>query len=352
MNKRVINALLKKDTSLFLNNRFYLLMTIIGIIFYIGIYLVLPSRSVESLKLGLYAPQVPSFFSQMIGQEGIQVELFSDREALKQSVKDRKYQVGITLPPDIMESWGRGEKPQIDIFYAADTPAEIKDAVISLVEELAYSQTGQALSVNSSYEIMGTDMLGEQIPLRDRLRPLMVVFILLMEIMTLASLISVEIEQGTARALLITPLRISDLFIAKGILGVGLALVQAIFFMLIAGGFVHHPLIVLTTLILGSFFVVGAAFLLASITRDVNAVSGWGLLGLIILAIPGFGTAIPGLLSDWAKIIPSYYLTDTINRVSNYGLGWQDIWTNLMLMAVISAIFMWGGMLALRRRYK
>jgi ABC-2 type transport system permease protein len=194
-------------------------------------------------------------------------------------------------------------------------------------------------------------MLGAQIALRDRMRPLLAVFILLVEILTLASLISVEIEQGTARALLVTPLRTSDLFIAKGVLGVGLAFGQAVLFMLLVGGFSHQPLIILATLIIGSGLVVGIGFLLASVVRDVMAVTGWGMLILVILAIPGFGTTIPGLLSDWARVIPSYYLTDTVNRVANYGAGWGDIGTNLAILAGLTIVVVWAGMAALRRRY-
>jgi ABC-2 type transport system permease protein len=352
MNMRVIKALLKKDSSLFINNRFYLLITVVGIVFYIGAYFVLPAHSNETLKMAMYAPEVPPAFSQFVDHQGIDIELFTDRTSLQQAVLDGRFQTAIALPSDIIESWARGEKPQITFYYSADAPVEMKQAVISLIEELSIAQTGQSLNFNITQEILGMDMIGQQIPLRDRLRPLLAVFILLVEIMTLASLISTEIEQGTARALLITPLRISDLFMAKGILGVGLAMAQAVLFMLIAGGFANNPLIVLVTLVLGSFMVVGAAFLLASTTRDVNAVTGWGLLVLIILAIPGFGAAIPGLLSGWAKLIPSYYLTETINRVSNYGLGWQAVWLNLVVLAVITAFLVWGGMLALRRRYQ
>ncbi|MBN1644118.1 MAG: ABC transporter permease, partial [Dehalococcoidales bacterium] len=79
---------------------------------------------------------------------------------------------------------------------------------------------------------------------------------------------------------------------------------------------------------------------------------GWGILVLIILSIPGFGTAMPGVLSDWAKVIPSFYLTDTVSRVANYGAGWADIGSNLAILAGFTAVVIGGGMLALRRRYQ
>jgi len=352
MNIRTIRALLKKDFTLFMSNRFYMLITVVGVIFYIGVYFILPSKVNETLKLAMYAPVVPPAFSQLTNSPGVDIKMFPDELTLKQAVLDNNYQVAVALPADIMDQWAAGQKPLITIYHSSAAPPEVTDAVVTLVKELSYAQTGQSLNFETSEQILGTDMLGIQIALRDRMRPLLAIFILLTEILTLASLIAVEIEQCTARAILTTPMRISDLFIAKGILGVGLALVQAVLFMALVGGFSHQPFVVLATLFIGSVMVVGTGFLLASITRDVMAVTGWGMLILIIFAIPGFGATLPGLLSSWAKIIPSYYLTDTVNRAVNYNAGWHDVWLNLVILSAFTILVVLGGMLVLRRRYR
>lgn len=352
MNLRVISALLKKDFALFLSDRFYLLMSVVGVIFYIGVYFVLPARVDEQLRLAMHAPVAPPAFTQLTGQQGVDIKYFSDDAALRKAVLDGDYQVAISLPADIVDTWAKGGKPQITVYYASTAPTEVRDAIVLLVKELSYAQTGQALNFNTTQEILGPDLLGAQIPLRDRLRPLLAVFILLLEIPALASLISVEIEQGTARALFVTPMGVLDLFAAKGILGVGMAFGQAALFMLLVGGLSHEPLIVLTALLLGSMMAVGVGFLLASLAQDVMAVTGWGMLIYIVLAIPGFGTVIPGLLSDWAKVIPSYFLVDTVSRVASYGAGWADVGLNMALLAGFTALAIGAGMVALRRRYQ
>lgn len=352
MNTRVIKALLRKDIALFMSNRFYMLITVVGLVFYIGIYFVLPAQLDEKFSLAMYAPVVPPAFTQLTEHEGVEVASFSTKESLKQAVLDGDYQVAVALPPNIMDVWASGGKPQITVYYASTAPPEINAAIVVLVKELSYTETGQAFNFETTQEILGPDMLGSQIALRDRMRPLLAVFILLVEILTLASLIAVEIEQGTARALLVTPLRISDLFVAKGLLGVGLAFGQSILFMALVSGFSHQPLVILTTLLIGSIMVVGTGFLLASLSRDVMAVTGWGMLVLILLAVPGFGAVIPGLISGWARVIPSYYLTDTVSRVANYGAGWGDVSVNLVILAGFTALVICAGMLTLRRRYR
>ena len=352
MSAGIIRALIKKDFTLFMSNRFYMLVTLVGMVFYIGIYFILPQDVDEQLSLAMHASVVPPAFAQMAGQEGVEVEYFFSREALRQAVLNSEYQVGIALPEDVMDIWAAGGKPQIIIYYASGAPQEIRDAIVTLVKELSYLQTGQALNFDTTQEVLGPDMIGSQITLRDRMRPMLAVFILLIEIMTLASLISIEIEQGTARALFATPMRVSELFIAKGVMGVGLALGQCILFMALVNGFSHQPLIILTALLVGSAMVVGLGFLVASVARDMMAVMGWGMLLFIIMAIPGFGTVIPGLLSDWARIIPSYFLIDTITRTVNYGAGWADVGTNLAILSGFTLVVVLGGMAALKRRYQ
>ncbi|ADJ26587.1 ABC-2 type transporter [Dehalogenimonas lykanthroporepellens BL-DC-9] len=351
MNGRVIGALLKKDLSLFMSSRFYLFITILSLVFYVAIYLIMPANTEEKLSLGMHAPLVPPAF-EMLAAEGTEVSYFDSDEALREAVLAGDFNVGLTLPTDIMDTWADGGKPEITVYYAATAPPEIAEAVITLVRELSYIQTGDILAFDTTEEVMGPDLLGEQIALRDRMRPMLVILILLTEIMTLASLIAVEIAQGTARALLVTPMRTGDLFTAKGILGVGLALAQAVLFMAIVGGLAHQPLIIITTLLLASFFVVGTGFLVASLARDVNSVTGWGMVILILFAIPGFGAVVPGLLADWARVIPSYYLIDTVNRVANYGAGWSEVGGNLAITAAVTAVILAAGLVALRRRFQ
>jgi hypothetical protein len=352
MNLRAVRALLRKDAALFAGNRFYLLITVLGIIFYAGIYFALPAQADENLNLGMYAPVLPPAFTELTGHEGVKVDFLASPEALRQAVLNGDYEAGVALPPDILEIWARGGKPSITVYASSSVPPEVSATIILLVKELSFAQTGRPLDYETTEETLGPDLLGDQIALRDRMRPLLAVFTLLLEIMTLASLIAVEIEQGTARALLVTPVRVSELFAAKGLLGIILALGQAALFMALVGGFGHQPLIILLTLLLGSILVVSLGFLLAALTRDVMSVTGWGILVLIFLAIPGFGVAVPGLMSDWVKAIPSYYLTDTVNRVANYGAGWGEVGLNLLMLAVITTLAAGLGMAVLRRRYR
>jgi len=351
MNLGTIVALVRKDFSLFFRNRFFAIMTPLGIIAYLIIYFVMPSSVNESLEIGLYAPVMPPAFEQ-IQEEGLEIELVESEEALREAVTGGRYVAGIALPADIMEKFMSGQKPHINVYFAADTPEEIKDVIEVLIRELAYLQIGEPLAIEVSEEVLGPDMLGMQIPLRDRLRPLFAIFLLMIETIGLASLISEEVERRTIQALLVTPLTMTGLFTAKGITGVSMAFGQAALFMAIVGGMSDQPLIILVALLLGAALVTGVGFLMASLAKDMMSVMIWGFVALIILIIPSFGVMFPGAITGWVKAIPSYYLVDTVHQAANFGAGWGDVWLNLMVLLGFVLVIVWAGVMVLRRRFR
>ena len=345
----IIRALIAKDFTLFFRNRFFAFVSVLGIVAYIVVYFVMPSSVDEELDIGLYAPVLPPIFEQLQG-EGLSIETVDSVDTLKEGVTEGHYLAGVALPPEIMEKLATGDKVQVDVYFASDTPEELKDAVNNLIQEIAYIQSGQILAVDISEEIIGPDMLGMQIPPRDRMIPFFAIFLILTETLGLSSLISEEIEGRTAQALLITPMTVNGLFLAKGITGVSLAFGQALLFIAITGGLNQQPLIVLVALLLGAILVTGIGFLLASAGKDLMSVMAWGLPAMIILAVPAFGVMFPGTVSDWVKVIPSYYLVDTVHLSANFGFGWGDIWQNLLILLGFDTAFVVLGIIVLRRK--
>ncbi|MBO9375105.1 MAG: ABC transporter permease, partial [Chloroflexus sp.] len=86
--------------------------------------------------------------------------------------------------------------------------------------------------------------------------------------------------------------------------------------------------------------------------RDLMSVMGWGMLALLIMALPTFTVLIPGLAADWVRIIPTYYLVDTLHRSLNFGADWNDVGGNLLLLTAFALLSLVLGMVTLQRRWK
>jgi len=351
MNWQMVRALIAKDFKLYFRNRFFALITVLALVAYIVIYFLMPSTVDETLEMAVYAPVLPPVLEQA-GTQGLELKLMESEEKLKEAVTGGEYLAGLVVPSDFMDKLTSGQKGQLDIYFNSDTPEEMQDSIIILLEEMAYLQSGQMSNVRVSPEVLGRDMVGSQIPMRDRLLPMLAVIILMMEMLGLASLISSEVVGRTVQALLITPMTVRGLFAAKMIMGVSLAFIQALLFMAVTGGLSQQPLIIIVALLLGAIMVTGIGFLIASGSKEMTTVMAWGFPALIVLSVPAFGVLAPGTVSDWVEAIPSYYLVDAVYQAANFDAGWSDIWDNLLILLGVDIVFVWLGITVLGRKLR
>lgn len=349
MNARLVGTLVQKDLSIFFRNRFFAVITILGIIAYLVIYSVMPGTIDYTLEIGLYSSvSIPAF--EELDQEGLEFVTAPTEKQLRQAVIDGRFIAGISLPADVMARLLAGERPGITVFFSADVTPEMRDAVAMVIQELGHIVTGRTLNIEVSEEVLGLDLGGMPLPPRDRLRPLLAVMLIMVETMGLATLISSELERHTIDALLVTPATVADVFTAKGIAGITLAFGQAALFMAIVGGLDKQPLVVLTTLFLGALLVIAAGFLIGAVAKDMLSVLAWSIPVIIILLIPSIAVAFPGGVTGWVETLPSYYLVDTIHRASSFGAGWSDVWQSLITLLGFVVVLAWVGVVLLRRR--
>ena len=122
--------------------------------------------------------------------------------------------------------------------------------------------------------------------------------------------------------------------------------------MVIAGGMSNQPFIIITALLLGALLVTGISFLIASLSKDFMSSIGWAFIALIVMVIPAVGIMMPGTITGWAKIIPSYYIVLPIHQAVHYGSGWKDVWNYLLVLVGFDLAFVWIGIMTLRRKFQ
>lgn len=352
MNPQIISALIGKDVKLYFSNRFFAVVTFLGLGAYILIYHLLPSTVEETLELGLYMTNMPPALEQTLAGEEVEFYRADSVEALQRAVLEGEIPAGYAFPDDMLETLRSGSTVTARLFLSPDVPPEFREMYEVVLREFAYAMTGQDLEVETTEIVLGPDLAGEQIAPRERMLPMLTVFVLMVESLGLASLIATEVEAGTIRALLITPMTMIGLFAGKGIFGTLFAFFQATLLILVTGGLSREPLLILTALLLGAALVTGVAFLIASVGRDLMSVMGWGVLAIVLLALPTFTFLIPGLASSWVRLIPSYYLVDTVYRTINFEASWGDVAGNLLLLLGYGVAFMALGIVVLRRKFR
>jgi ABC-2 type transport system permease protein len=337
MNARRIAALVAKDTVLFFTDRFVAVITVIGFAFYLLVYFLMPSTVDETLRIALHAPGVPSLAGG--SEQGLEVQVFSSEALLRAAVEEGRFAAGLSLD---------AADRRVTAYLPAEAPSELGESIGILAGELALALAGETLPVSFAEEVVGPDLAGRQVPMRDRLRPLIAVFLLIVEMLGMANLVNQESVGRTLAALRVTPMTVPELYAAKGVVGVGLAFVQSVAYLAIVRGLGSHPLLLVVALALGSVLVTAFAFLLASVGRDFFSIMGWGIVVMIVLVVPGFTLLFPGALSGWVKAIPSYWLVDLVGRVTGYGAGWAEAGRNLLWLLGWDVALAAAGIAALK----
>ncbi|MCK5116153.1 MAG: ABC transporter permease [Candidatus Aegiribacteria sp.] len=364
----IIAAIVLKDLREFSRDRLWMILTPISLIFMIALFVILPDNVSETITLGVYPSNIADSFSMLIDRhagefEGLEIIGFADEDSLSDTVLrgSGEVSIGIAIPVDFTESLLSGSGGSVSVYVSESVPREMRRALASGVREIAYavgaSYAGRdplsTLPVALPYlqaRILGENMAGRQVPFRDRMRPILVILILLIEALALAGLVSVEIEHRTATALLVTPARTGDFLAAKCVTGTILAVSQAFLFLLATGGFVFDWLLVTVLILLGAGMASAVGMLSGTSGRDFMGTLFFGTIFIIPLMIPALSIMFPGRPSIIIRLLPSYGLVEAISGVLGEGRGLRFAAPHIMATILWDIILLGSAFFLLRRK--
>lgn len=354
MNRGVIAAILRKDLVAFSRDRFFTFITVLGVVFIVIVYWVLPSSVDETIRLGVTESGLDTVIDQIGGDAaGLFLRSFPDEEALTAAVEDGTDGIvaGIVFPPTFVDDVAAGSAT-VRLLVPADVPPEYRSMMDGFVSEIAYAIAGASPPVDLAADtvILGRDRVGAQVSLQDQMRPLLAFIVLLMETFALSSLVAIEVQQRTVTAVLVTPARTRDFIAAKGILGTGLAFGEATLVMLLIGGFAVGAPVLLVALLLGAVLVTGIGMVSGAYGKDFMGVMFVSLAFMIPLMIPAFGALFPGSAAVWVQALPTYGLVQTIVGVTTRSESWAQVAPALGALAAWGAVAFAAGTFVLRRR--
>ncbi len=354
---KIIRAIVAKDFRELSRDRFYVVVSVLGIVFYVAIFWILPSRVDETLKLGVHGGAFGEILATLTGDEtGLRFEEFeteADLEAAVAGETDSDVVAGVSFPPDFVSTTAAGGRSTVTVYVPGDLPDEIRFAVSAFVREMAYTVAGNPPPVmppDPTELVLGVDRVGAQVSLQERMRPLLVFFILILEILALGSLVASEIQQRTVTAVLTTPARISDFLAAKGIFGTLLAFGQALLLLALIGSLGTSPDLMAVILLLGAILATGIGLVAGSFGKDFITIAFISVAFMVPLMVPAIAALFPGTASAWVRALPTYGLVQAIVGVTTYGERWAETMPNLALLAAwCVAVFAMGWMILKRR---
>jgi ABC-2 type transport system permease protein len=260
--------------------------------------------------------------------EGIEVIILEDVDELKIQVERNDLDVGFVLQEGFDEDIRLGKNPELEFFISGESLAS--DRIILSVTMIDLIREVEGLDSLVEIEVIA---LGEErLPMTERLVPLIMFYALFVAgVFVPAMSIVEEREEGTLRAMLVTPVRMSEILLAKSILGFMIAVIITLLTLVINNALGTEPLALLLALLVSIFMIIEIGIIFATLSKDVKSLYTFIKSAGFLLIAPAIFYIWPDFPLWIAKIFPTYWMIDPIYRIGVEGAGLADIWTDILI---------------------
>ena len=297
-------------------------------------------------RLGIVDEGSSTITTAVQGMEGIDLALLDNTEDLKTQVEANDLDAGLVLPPGFDDQVRSGSRPTLEFYVGGESLASNRIILAVTTIDLVREIEGTPPPVDVAVVALGD----EGLPIDVRLVPFIMMYALVIAAVFLPAVsIADEREKGTLDALIVTPVKLSEVMAAKGILGVVLALAMTVVTLFLNNAFGAEPFALFVVLLFGSILCAEIGLIFGAVAKDTTAVFAL-IKGTGILLI---GPTVFYIWPDWpqwiGKLFPTYWVINPIFEVSlnNGSLG--DVWVELLVAAGIIVV-LGGALVALTKR--
>lgn len=296
----------------------------------------------EKAKVGLISGTASGLTGILDASDALQVKYYSDDNGLRDAVERGSVDMGIVIPEGLDTVAREGGAISLTGYIWGESLAKNRVTITAAVSEGLREIAGLESPVNIESVTLGEDT---GVPWNDRILPLVVLLaVFLGGLMIPATSLITEKTNKTIDALLVTPSSISDVFTAKGITGLIIALFMGILILVINQAFGNHPLLLTMVLFLGGLMAVELGLILGTVLKEFATLFSLWKMGGIILWAPVLVYLFPAIPEWVGRIFPTYYFIKPIVDISLGGGGWSEIAGNIFVLVGIDIVF--AGILA------
>jgi ABC-2 type transport system permease protein len=294
-------------------------------------------------RLGVVDAGSSQMVTALEATPGIEVRRLDDSRELMRQVAAHDLDGGLVLAAGFDEAVRSGERPVLALYIAGESLAS--DRVILTVTALDLVREVEGRRAPVEVELVGADDAAT-LTMSQRLVPLLVLLALLVAgvFVTAFSFVE-ERERGTLAAVLVTPTSLGEMLVAKGLLGLLLAMVMTVVTLAMNRALGANPLALLLGLLVGATMAVLIGLLYGLVARDTKSLyTLFKSLNIILI-----GPVVFYLFPDWpqwiARLFPTYWFLDPIFEVTTHGAGLRevggDLLVGLLVCAALAGVVAW-----------
>ena len=286
-------------------------------------------------RLGIVDEGSSTITTAVQSMDGIQLALIDNAGDLKAQVEANDLDAGLVLQPGFDDLVRGGARPPLEFYVGGESLASNRIILAVTTIDLVREIEGTPPPVEVEVVALGD----EGLPIAVRLVPFIMMYALVVAAVFLPAFsLADEREKGTLNALIVTPVKLSEVVTAKGMLGVILALAMTVFTLWLNDALGADPLALLVVLLFGAILCVEVGLIYGVASKDVTSVFTL-IKGTGILLI---GPTVFYIFPDWpqwiGKLFPTYWVINPIFEVSLNNAGLDDVWVELLVAVGVIAV--------------
>jgi len=337
MNFHNIVAIIKKEVRGGIKDPIFIMVFIVPLLFTLIFQLVFGRLWVQKTVIAIFQEGGGSRIVQEFEQnDAIRIIELLSIDAVYTEVKDKKVDVGVIFPENLEDKLKNAEKVILKVYINGESLAKNRTIAGTAIASALRNLSPNAPPVNFEEIQIGEE---KSLNLIQQALPIIVLVAILFGTFMLSSTFLVkEKEKRTLSALLVTPLSISELLFAYGLLSVTLSLFMALVILFLNVGF-NLPIIILIPLILGAIFGVELGLMLGIFTKDMATIfAAIKSLGIFLYA-PAIVLIFPNWPQWIAKIFPTYYIIYPVFRISIFRDSFSKVSLDLAILSGLVVLF-------------
>lgn len=347
MSLRRIGILLGKEVISGPKSFIFVWAIVAPVVISLVISLIFGTLSSEKPRLGIVDQGNSQLTVSAAETDAISVRDYGNVSDLRHAVEKGEVDMGIVIPSDFDTVVRQNENISLDAFVWGESSSRNRTILSMTITNLVREISGQPVPFKIESVTLGNDT---DIPWKERMLPFIVLMAVFLGGMFLpATSIINEKEKRTLTALLVTPATPEDVFLAKGITGIGLSLLSGVVILMLNQAFGIQPLLLVLVLLLGAIMAAGMGMLMGVVLRNINTLFSVWKLGGILLFGPAFIYMFPQIPQWIGRLFPTYYILKPITEISQRGSGWGGIATEVVILIVLDIVLLAIVALFLRR---
>ena len=275
------------------------------------------------------------------------VKTYPTEAALKAATGIGAVDVGLVLPANFDAQITGGGTATLTVYVWGESLIKHRAAIVAAVAVWLRDIAGQTSPVDITSVVLGE---ASTLPWEQRLLPFVVLMsIMLGGAMLPASSLVLEKQKRTLTALAITPASMSEIYVAKGVMGVLISVLMGLLTLALNRAFGSAPLLLVGVLALGAAFAAEFGVLLGILVKDINTLFATvKSMGLLLYA-PALISMFPEIPQWIGRLFPTYYIIQPVMDIAQKGAGLGEV-AGMLGMLVALMLLLGVGLGALTRR--